>query len=53
MYIMIRSVQYFVPSLLIVISVYNLELVEKNVILLYIVQSSVSPQDKCKIFVKF
>ena len=57
MYI-IRSVQYFVPSLLIVISlqsVYSLELVEKNVTLLYtaVQRSSVSPQDTCKIFVKF
>ena len=47
MYI-IRSVQYFVPSLLIVTSVYSLELVEKNVTLLYTtVQRSVSPQDAC------
>ena len=49
MYI-IRSVQYFVPSLLIVITVHSLKLIEKNVTLLYTVQRSV---DTCKIFVKF
>ena len=45
----IRSVQqYLVPSLLIVTSVYSLELVEKNItlILLYrVVHRSMSPQD--------
>ena len=41
----VRSVQYFVPTLLIVISVYSSRQVEKNVItlLLYTVKRAVSP----------
>ena len=44
MYIIRSVVQYFVPSLLIVISVYSLELliVEKNVTLLYTVAAEIS-----------
>jgi len=56
MYI-IRSVQYFVPSLLmIVISMYSLELVEKNVtlsIVVHITDQCLLEIRTCKIFVKF
>ena len=47
------STSFLVYYALIVISVYSLEVVEKNVTLLYTLQRSVSPQDTCKIFVKF